>query len=95
LKLVESLPISIDADEHGPLTLETCRLAIMPLSRGHELKAKDACYLELALRRDLRLATFDAALARAAQEYDRAFFSPWDGGATQTIRGGDEPDQED
>jgi len=95
LKFVESLPISIDSDEHWPLTLETCRLASMPLSRGHELKAKDACYLELALRRDLRLATFDAALARAAQEYDRAFFSPWPGGSSRIVRAGGEPVQED
>jgi predicted nucleic acid-binding protein len=95
LKLLESLPISIDTGEGAPLTLEACRQGVMPLSRDHELKAKDACYLDLALRLDLRLATFDAALTRAAQEYDRAFFSTWKGGPGRIVRAGDESDQED
>lgn len=81
LEVVEALPISIDDDADWPWNFETCRIGVMPLARGHELKAKDAAYLELALRRDLRLATFDAALARAAQECDRAFFTSWNGGS--------------
>jgi predicted nucleic acid-binding protein len=37
------------------------------LAGQHWLTVYDACYLELALRRRLPLATLDAALARAAQ----------------------------
>lgn len=38
----------------------------MDLARRHRLTLYDATYLELAARRRLPLATFDAVLARAA-----------------------------
>lgn len=38
----------------------------MRLARAHKLTAYDAAYLELALRSNLHLATFDQPLARAA-----------------------------
>ncbi|WP_377295517.1 type II toxin-antitoxin system VapC family toxin [Rhizobium sp. SGZ-381] len=41
---------------------------IMWLSAHHNLTIYDACYLELALRLDGQLATFDRALAAAAQQ---------------------------
>jgi predicted nucleic acid-binding protein len=49
--------------------LETAHRAwtdVLPLARREALTAYDACYLELALRRRLPLATRDVALARAA-----------------------------
>ena len=41
--------------------------AAMGLARDHRLTFYDALYLELAIRRDARLATLDNALARAAE----------------------------
>ena len=40
--------------------------AAMQFARNHNLTFYDAIYLELAKRRDARLATLDSALARAA-----------------------------
>lgn len=42
--------------------------ALLPLADRHRLTAYDAAYLELAMRRDLPLATLDRALRAAAQE---------------------------
>ena len=42
--------------------------AVIDLARRHSLSAYDACYLDLALRMKLPLATRDAALASAATE---------------------------
>jgi predicted nucleic acid-binding protein len=39
---------------------------VLPLSRNHALSSYDAAYLELALRRQLPLATLDDALRQAA-----------------------------
>jgi predicted nucleic acid-binding protein len=52
------------------LRLQVCRepvtlLALDGLAARHALSAYDACYLELALRRRLPLATLDAALLAA------------------------------
>ena len=41
--------------------------AAMELANGHALSFYDSMYLELALRRQLPLATFDRRLARAAR----------------------------
>ena len=46
--------------------LETDFQATLDLARAHRLSFYDALYLELALRRNLLLATLDRALARAA-----------------------------
>lgn len=40
---------------------------LLPIARANQLTVYDAFYLELAMRRSLPLATFDAALAKAAQ----------------------------
>ena len=40
---------------------------LVPLAQEHGITSYDAAYLELALRRDAPLATFDAGLARAAR----------------------------
>ena len=58
---IDALPIVIQP----PLTaLE--RASVLHLSRGHELTAYDASYLELALRLGLDLATHDEKLKKAA-----------------------------
>jgi predicted nucleic acid-binding protein len=46
------------------------------LARTHRLRVADACYLELALRLKLPLATRDAALARAAERSGATLFRP-------------------
>jgi predicted nucleic acid-binding protein len=44
--------------------------SILALSRKHRLTAYDAAYLELAIRRDLELATLDRELRAAAINED-------------------------
>jgi predicted nucleic acid-binding protein len=53
------LPIKVAGGQDWP--------RIMRLSAEHNLTIYDAAYLELALRSDGRLATFDKALAAAAE----------------------------
>jgi len=61
LRLLEGLPIETD-----PETGLHAWTASASLARRHRLSLYDACYLELALRRGLELASFDAALVSAA-----------------------------
>jgi len=56
---IESLPIAIDRETPGPA-------AILSLALRYDLSSYDAAYLELALRRQLPIATQDAALSEAA-----------------------------
>jgi len=49
------------------IALEKHRDVVMALAREHGLTAYDATYLDLALRTDAILATFDTALADAMQ----------------------------
>lgn len=56
-----ALPIALD-----PETAVRAWDAAPPLVRRHGLSLYDAAYLELAIRKGLALATFDAALRRAA-----------------------------
>ncbi len=58
---LSALPIEIDAETNARAWIGAARLA-----RQHGLTLHDAAYLELALRRVLPLASFDAALVRAA-----------------------------
>jgi predicted nucleic acid-binding protein len=53
------LPIALDRDPVGD--------AVIALARAHRLTFYDAAYLELALRRDVPLATLDRRLAAAAR----------------------------
>ncbi|HET7882050.1 MAG TPA: type II toxin-antitoxin system VapC family toxin [Acetobacteraceae bacterium] len=55
------LPIVIDNETAGHAWHETMEHAV-----AHRLTLYDAAYLELSLRRQLPLATFDTALRRAA-----------------------------
>jgi predicted nucleic acid-binding protein len=59
--LLEQLPITED-DETASLAFS----AITALAHHHQLTVYDACYLELALRAGLPLATLDKALRAAA-----------------------------
>ena len=54
--------LPIVTDDIGP---QNCRDRVMALAREYALTAYDATYLELALRTDARLATFDKKLADA------------------------------
>ncbi len=59
---LSSLPIAIDAE-----TAAHAWTATLALADKHRLTPYDAAYLELALRRNLPLATLDAALQSAAR----------------------------
>ena len=61
LKHLGGLPISVDEAMAG-----RAWGAILALARDYGLALHDAAYLELALRRGVMLASFDAALRRAA-----------------------------
>ena len=56
------LPIRVDAETSAHAWADTTRLA-----RDYGLGLADAAYLELALRRDAVLVTFDATLLRASR----------------------------
>ena len=62
LRDLAALPIALDAE-----TSSHAWHATLALADARGLTAYDAAYLELALRRNLPLATFDAELRRAAQ----------------------------
>jgi predicted nucleic acid-binding protein len=57
-----ALPITVDADSGGHVLGDVHRLAIL-----YGLTSYDAAYLELAVRRDLPIATLDAELIKACQ----------------------------
>lgn len=63
MRYLAAMPATVDHE--GP---NHAWHATMVLARRHRLTLYDAAYLELALRQRLRLATFDAALARAAAD---------------------------
>ena len=61
ISLIESL--NIEVDNTGA---ERAFDSLLPLCRTHQLTSYDALYLELALRRQLPLATLDEPLRQAA-----------------------------
>lgn len=61
LSLVEALPIVVEQD-----TVQRALTDILTIARDSELSSYDACYLELAKRKGVELATADARLADAA-----------------------------
>jgi predicted nucleic acid-binding protein len=63
LELLAALPIAIDADTASRAWTDTLLLA-----RAERLTLYDAAYLELAIRRDVELATLDRDLRRAARK---------------------------
>jgi predicted nucleic acid-binding protein len=62
LELISALPIAVDA-----LSVAASWDEVLALARAHRLTTYDASYLELAMRRGLKLFTRDAALAGAAR----------------------------
>jgi predicted nucleic acid-binding protein len=71
LALLQALPVTID-DE----TATRAWRDSLPLARAHQLSVYDATYLELALRRDLPLATLDKNLKAAASAAGVALYEP-------------------
>jgi predicted nucleic acid-binding protein len=62
LRRLAALRIAMDPD-----TIDLTQPRLLTLARQHQLSAYDASYLELALRRDARLASFDRRLQQAAE----------------------------
>lgn len=62
LRTLDDLPLETDA-----MGLAGRRRELFDLARRHDIAARDAAYLELALRRGAALATFAPALARAGR----------------------------
>lgn len=60
--ILNSLPIECES-----VALHAVLDRVIPLAREQGLTSYDAAYLELALRRDLSLATLDRGLRRAAK----------------------------
>ena len=58
----QALPVRIDSETFRRAFSET-----LVLAKAHGLTVYDAAYLELAMRKDARLATKDADLAKAAK----------------------------
>lgn len=65
------LPIQIDYE-----TSKRAMGSIMEVAREMRLTIYDACYLELAMRNSLPLATFDNDLIRAVQKLNLKTFDP-------------------
>jgi predicted nucleic acid-binding protein len=63
LNKLSRLPLATD-----DIAPSSRRDSVLALAREHHLTAYDATYLELALRRDAQLATFDGALAQAMRQ---------------------------
>lgn len=62
-QLLGRLPVTVDAEG---MLLPTV-LALRALMRKYSLTAYDAAYLELGIRRNLRISTLDEALRKAAE----------------------------
>ncbi len=62
LEDLEVLPIRVDTTTKNPV-----RAGVFPLAERYELTVYDAAYLELAIRRNLPLATLDDDLRKAAR----------------------------
>ena len=71
LAYLRSLPIVVDDETNDRAWSE-----VLILARAHRLSAYDASYLELALRRQLPLATLDNQLKAAAATAGIAAFVP-------------------
>jgi predicted nucleic acid-binding protein len=63
LRALGRLPLEVDPEIAG----ETLGRSLLRIGLDHNLSAYDASYLELAIRRELPLATQDERLARAAR----------------------------
>lgn len=66
-----AMPIEVDAETPGRAFAGVWKLAV-----SHRLSIYDAAYLDLAIRRQLPLATLDESLARAASAEEIALAIP-------------------
>ena len=71
LELLGALPIRVEQESPERMLKE-----VVSLAREQGLSTYDASYLDLAMRRDLPLATKDTALARAARRCGVPLFEP-------------------
>jgi len=71
LGLLEAFPIEVDDQTVTKAWSESLNLA-----RSHNLSVYDACYLELALRRGLPIASLDVPLKAAAAKIGVEVFKP-------------------
>ncbi|MCI5151128.1 MAG: PIN domain-containing protein [Candidatus Electrothrix sp. MAN1_4] len=71
LELLRELPVEVIQEASQRVTSE-----IIVLAREQQLSSYDASYLDLAIRKDLPLATLDARLRTAAKKCDVVFFEP-------------------
>lgn len=71
LRLLEDLNVEVDV---GSATTTFDR--VLPLARRNRLSAYDGTYLELALRENVPLATFDEALRAAAAREGAVLYEP-------------------
>jgi predicted nucleic acid-binding protein len=71
LELLGALPIRVEQE-----TPERMLKEVVALAREQKLSTYDASYLDLAMRRDLSLATRDIALAEAARRCGISLFEP-------------------
>jgi predicted nucleic acid-binding protein len=69
VELLQNLPISLEL-EARPIR------DILALAREHQLSAYDACYLDLALRHGLTLASLDKPLLQVTDRLGIARFAP-------------------
>jgi len=69
LELLNAMPVTVDVE-----SLHTHSLELLALGREHELSSYDACYLELAERRGLPVATTDKKLLKAIGDRGIAVF---------------------
>ena len=67
---LENLPIHVDTMSANQVFSRTINLA-----RTYKLSSYDACYMELAVREGLPIATLDKALRKAAKKADVGLFS--------------------
>jgi len=63
LELLGAMPVTVDVE-----SLHTHSLQLLALGREHGLSSYDACYLELAERRGLPVATTDKKLLQAVED---------------------------
>ena len=71
MQAIGCLPLAVDTEASFPPAIER----MVPLINTYHLTAYDACYLELALRRQFQIATLDKSL-RAAAEQEKVYYQP-------------------
>lgn len=71
MQIIGCLPLAVDTEASFPPAIQR----MVPLINTYHLTAYDACYLELALRRQFKIATLDKSL-QAATEQEGVYYQP-------------------